>query len=97
MMLKARNWSAFSFQSVIIHLMLTSLSESRAYISCWMVGVMATWSVDETAYTLDTYSGHSLDICNISIDFPTHFRSIFDDLDILWFISTSRRTSNITF
>src|ERR1700729_2917203 len=43
-------------------------------------------SVDETAYTLDTYPGHSLDTCNISIDFPTHFRSIFDYFDILWFI-----------
>ena len=51
---------------------------------------------DETAYTLDTYPGHSLDTCDISIDFPTHFRSIFDDLDILWFISTSRHTSDIT-
>ena len=51
---------------------------------------------DETAYTLDTYPGHSLDTCDISIDFPTHFQSIFDDLDILWFISTSRRTSDIT-
>src|ERR1700691_1475943 len=48
---------------------------------------------DETAYTLDTYPGHSLDTCDISIDFPTHFGSIFD---ILWFISTSRCTSDIT-
>ena len=52
--------------------------------------------VDETAYSLDTYPGHSLDTCDISIDFPTHFWLIFDYLDILWFISTSRCTSNIT-
>ena len=32
------------------------------------------------------YPGHSLDTCGISIDFPTHFRSIFNYFDILWFI-----------
>src|ERR1700683_353953 len=37
---------------------------------------------DETAYTLDTYPGHSLDTCDISIDFPTHFQSIFDRYSI---------------
>ena len=53
------------------------------------------FSDDETAYTLDTYPGHSLDTCNISIDFPTHFQLIFDDIDILWFISTSRLMSDM--
>jgi hypothetical protein len=51
---------------------------------------------DETAYILDMYSGDSLDTCDISIDFPTHFGSIFDYFDILWFISISQRTGNIT-
>src|ERR1700691_2309187 len=37
---------------------------------------------DETAYTLDTYPGHSLDTCDISIHFPMHFCSIFDYFDI---------------
>jgi hypothetical protein len=30
-------------------------------------------NVDETAYTLDTYPGHSLDTCNISIDISDAF------------------------
>lgn len=51
---------------------------------------------DETTYTLDTYPGHSLDTCDIYIDFLMHFRSIFDCFDILWFISNSRCTSDRT-
>jgi hypothetical protein len=64
-----------------------NMVQSAAYMLCWYD--------DETAYTLDTYPGHSLDTCDISIDFLMHFRSIFDYLDILWFILTSWCTSNI--
>ena len=62
----------------------------------WRYPMVKLESADETTYTLDTYPGHSLDTCDIPIDFPMHFHSIFDYFDILWFISTSRRTSNIT-
>ena len=51
---------------------------------------------DETAYTLDTYSGHSLDTCDILHQFSDAYSiNIWPFQHILWFISVSWCTSNI--